>query len=82
MHRLYTAGRHAALDHLSVKTAMRSIPIKGGADPLTDVSRRLSQVFQTKMPKLDVDAQIQRMLGNPFKQPQNAMAGNISALKV
>lgn len=77
------AGRLAALNKLGLKEAsLRQIAMRQRPDPFTEISRRLSRTFQVKMPKFDTSAQLQRLMGNPFKQPAALLSGKLQPLRV
>lgn len=44
-------------------------------DPFQELHHKLKAALQIKMPKFDMAAQMQRLLGNPLKQPQLHIGG-------
>jgi hypothetical protein len=74
---VYQLGQIDALAHLGIKYGTSLHINKAPKDPLSDVQRKLTQAFKVQPPKFDVSAQLSRMLGNPFKQPQAQLAGNV-----
>jgi hypothetical protein len=58
------------------------IPVQGSRDPYSDVQRKLTDAFSVKMPKFDISESLSRMLGNPFKQPQDQIAGKITPVRM
>ena len=71
-----------ALTSLGIKLATEVHINTTPKDPLADVQRKLTQAFKIQPPKFDVSAQLSRMLGNPFKQPQMHLSGGGPALRL
>lgn len=80
---MYDTGQTAALTTLGIKKAsMRQVLTRQRRDPFSEIHRRLSQTFKVKMPKFDTSAQLQRLMGNPFKQPGALLSGKLQPLRV
>jgi hypothetical protein len=83
MDRLYLAGCDTAFEELGVKEAsLRTVLVRQRKDPLSEIHRRIAQLFKVKTPKFDVTAQLARLLNNPFKQPTAMLSGKLQPLKV
>lgn len=79
----YEWGRTAALNELGIKEAsLTTILVRQRKDPYTEIYRRLNRAFRIKMPKFDMNAQLKRMLQNPFKQPTAMLAGKMRPLRI
>jgi hypothetical protein len=79
----YEWGRHVATCELGLeKTALTQVGVSHRKDPFSEIHRRLSQAFRIKTPKFDMNAQLKRMMNNPFKQPTLMQAGKMRPLRI
>jgi hypothetical protein len=79
----YVAGRETALRELGIKEAsLTTVSVRQRKDPFSEIHRRLNQAFRIKTPKFDMNAQLKRMMNNPFKQPTLMQSGKIRPLRI
>jgi hypothetical protein len=79
----YGWGRAAALNELGIKEAsLTTISVRQRTDPFSEIHRRLNQAFRIKTPKFDMNAQLKRMMNNPFKLPTAMLAGKMRPLRI
>lgn len=79
----YVVGHGTALCELGLeKVALTTVLVRQRKDPFTEIHRRLNQAFRIKTPKFDMNAQLKRMMTNPFKQPTLMLSGKLRPLRI